>query len=278
MKHGYDRVVYTHNAKEDLCIDGIVYEIGEVLYVGSGSIHRVYSKTDRRKSHLAVWDKINFVVVHEGLSKEESLIKEQELLDEFIGKPLLNVHRTVFKNTPIIYDEIATYFYLDEVGYLRCKQDVYGGIRMKILVKQAGDLVGNKSKFNGYWSVRFKGKTLKLHRVVWVLHNKVDLDSNLPIDHIDRNKDNNLPENLRLVSHRENSLNKHTRLSNIGLPRISYSQKQKLFHIQWTVDGKKKHKYFTLKSLIKAGYPPDEAFVIKFKEASEFLLIQEKAS
>lgn len=276
MKHGSDRIVYTHVAKEDLIINDVFYRKGDVLYVGSGAPLRVFSKTDRSSSHLEIWNKIEFVIIHEKLTKDESLVIEQEILDQLKDKPLLNIHRTVYRNTPILYKDVSNYFYLDEEGVLRILQDVFGGIRMKILVKAAGELTGYKSKHNGYWSVRFKGKTLKLHRVVWVLHNKTDLDSNLPIDHVDRNKDNNRPENLRLTTDRENNLNKDYRLSNLGIPRIRYSEKQILFHIQWTVSGKKQHKYFPLKTLLKKGVSFDVAYDLKYKEALLFLEVLKK--
>jgi hypothetical protein len=72
-----------------------------------------------------------------------------------------------------------------------------------------------KQSFNGfnYWKDKstgyYKNAQLKphsLHRQVWIYHNG-DIPKGCVIDHIDRNKDNNQIDNLRLVSSSENNRN-----------------------------------------------------------------------
>ena len=52
-----------------------------------------------------------------------------------------------------------------------------------------------------------KGKMVKFHRFIYYMYFPVTDWENVKIDHIDRNKLNNVPENLRLVSSVQNSLN-----------------------------------------------------------------------
>ena len=72
-----------------------------------------------------------------------------------------------------------------------------------------------KQYFNGknYWKDKNSGyyrnaqvKPHSLHRQVWIYHNG-EIPKGLTIDHIDRNKDNNQIENLRLATYSENIRN-----------------------------------------------------------------------
>ena len=58
---------------------------------------------------------------------------------------------------------------------------------------------------NGYIVIGFKGKTHKAHRLVW-LYAYGELPKG-PIDHINRIKDDNRLENLRVVSYSQNRQN-----------------------------------------------------------------------
>jgi hypothetical protein len=62
----------------------------------------------------------------------------------------------------------------------------------------------------GYRQVSIDGKTYRYHRLVYIYHNG-NIDNNLEIDHIDRNKSNNKIENLRAVTSIENQWNKSNR-------------------------------------------------------------------
>lgn len=72
-----------------------------------------------------------------------------------------------------------------------------------------------KQFFNGknYWKDKSSGyyrnaqvKPHSLHRQVWIYHNG-EIPKGLTIDHIDRDKDNNQIENLRLATYSENVKN-----------------------------------------------------------------------
>jgi hypothetical protein len=67
-------------------------------------------------------------------------------------------------------------------------------------------LYSNHTK--GYCQVSFNGRTTLHHIVIWILSTGKDIPPDLQIDHINRNKIDNRIENLRMVTNRENNLNK----------------------------------------------------------------------
>ncbi|HAT3735758.1 TPA: HNH endonuclease [Serratia marcescens] len=71
---------------------------------------------------------------------------------------------------------------------------------------------------DGYWSVQVKGKKLAAHRVLWWLLNG-EIPAELCIDHIDGNRGNNNPENLRLATRSQNNQNSRSRTKLSTLPK-----------------------------------------------------------
>ncbi|MGL5583294.1 MAG: HNH endonuclease signature motif containing protein [Cetobacterium sp.] len=67
----------------------------------------------------------------------------------------------------------------------------------------------------GYYRVSVKGRKYQAHRLVLHLEKGFDLKDKLFVDHIDRNRENNLVENLRVVTQQENNINR-------ALPKPSY--------------------------------------------------------
>jgi len=59
----------------------------------------------------------------------------------------------------------------------------------------------------GYARIFVEGIGYALHRIVWAIVHGVD-PGDMPIDHIDRDKNNNTIDNLRRVSHSENGRNR----------------------------------------------------------------------
>ena len=66
-----------------------------------------------------------------------------------------------------------------------------------------GIKAGRLSSINGYSDVRYKGKSYKVHNLVWVWHGNQLLDG-YEVDHIDDNRNNNRIENLQLLTVSEN--------------------------------------------------------------------------
>lgn len=91
----------------------------------------------------------------------------------------------------------------------------------------------------GYCIVRFKGRNVPYHRIIWVLLNG-DIPVGIQIDHIDGNKINNDISNLRLVSNRENQQNQ-VKHRNGRLVGCYYKKQVRKWRAQITVNGKLKH-------------------------------------
>ena len=100
---------------------------------------------------------------------------------------------------------------------------VYGIIRVKIDnddLEKCSKLTWHyaKNKDSQYIQTRIKGKMIKLHRYIMDINN-----SNLVVDHINRNSLDNRKSNLRICSYKENSFNKSIRVDNTsGIPGVSF--------------------------------------------------------
>ncbi len=86
---------------------------------------------------------------------------------------------------------------------------------------------------DGYWAVQIKGKKLAAHRVLWWLLNG-EIPVGQCIDHIDGNRGNNRPENLRLCTRAQNNWNTHKRTGRLpkGITAVGES-----FHAQVQTNG-----------------------------------------
>ena len=62
----------------------------------------------------------------------------------------------------------------------------------------AGDIAGSLHP-DGYWLITIRERRFMAHRVIMHLVKGFDLESMLQVDHIDRNRSNNLISNLRLL-------------------------------------------------------------------------------
>lgn len=70
--------------------------------------------------------------------------------------------------------------------------------------KIKGMVAGCLCRNRGYWQVGINNKKYFLHRIAYKYHFG-DFDENLVIDHIDNNRSNNLPSNLRVVTVQQNN-------------------------------------------------------------------------
>ena len=80
--------------------------------------------------------------------------------------------------------------------------------------RRAGSKVGSRS--DRYWSTRWDGKMYKVHRIIMV---KLCGQSEMHVDHIDRDGFNNHPDNLRWCDHSGNMRNRVFKPKANGLPQ-----------------------------------------------------------
>lgn len=125
-------------------------------------------------------------------------------------------------------------FYLDSSGTVRRSQDGYLGRFKK----------GDKAKFfkqEDYWSIQIpkvRGIVKRSHLVL--LLSGYELQKGEEVDHIDGNRDNDHPSNLRAVTRRVNSCNRKKRSDNTsGITGIRWSEYHGHYVIRRTVNGKR---------------------------------------
>lgn len=95
-------------------------------------------------------------------------------------------------------------FYIDSEYVLRWKLKRNG-------TNGIGSIAGYVSS-SGYLRLEINSKQYTIHRIIYQMVNKIErLDPNLEIDHIDCNKTNNNPNNLRISTGKENSRNRPLR-------------------------------------------------------------------
>lgn len=116
--------------------------------------------------------------------------------------------------TKIIDENVMSYFY-EKDGWLYWNQDI--GKKIK-----KDSLAGYFHKASGYYEVKINGKNYQMHRILYQFYHNVILKETDVIDHIDRNKQNNSKENLRLDPNKQNSMNRKVSKNNksTGLKNI----------------------------------------------------------
>lgn len=103
---------------------------------------------------------------------------------------------------------------------------------------KAGDEVGFVKKDTGYRGFKLHRENLYAHRVVMLIITG-GYDEKLQADHIDHDRLNNRPENLRLVSQHENLKNVSKRVVNTsGIVGVSYITRDRRWVAQIYIDKK----------------------------------------
>lgn len=122
-------------------------------------------------------------------------------------------------NNYIIYDKHAEMIIVSKI---------YGIVKVKIDkedVEKCTKLTWHyaKNKDSKYIQTRIKGKMIKLHRYIM----KID-DSNIIVDHKNRNTLDNRRDNLRICDYEKNSFNKSIRSDNTsGVVGVDYNKNAK---------------------------------------------------
>ena len=146
-------------------------------------------------------------------------------------------------------------FELDDTSpsYLRWKTRPRDHFKSDLDMKMANSRTRNKQiktkTTTGYFCVMIDYKTYKCHRIVYALYHKTTDFGNQLIDHIDCDRTNNNPDNLRLVDRTINNINSKINKSNTGYKYIFYNEKANLFDCRMQFKYEKSR--FTSKNLIE---------------------------
>jgi hypothetical protein len=135
---------------------------------------------------------------------------------------------TAPQGTPEWKAALQAAFTLDVLTGIVTRRDTRGG-------QVAGKGVG-RLRADGYLSTKFLGREILLHRLVWALST-----GDLPpteLDHINGNRADNRPANLRLSTRSENNQNRRAAHANNRLGVLGVTQSGARFLARIRLDGK----------------------------------------
>lgn len=236
-----DKAPISRTSEDKFCVYLHKDKDGIVRYVGEGTVVRAYSKTrkDQPKwEEMFLPDGPIVEIVKDSLTKEEAEFLEKELRIKYEDTIINYKYATKIPHV-ISFDVVGKYVYYDETSPT-C-------LRWKIKRQNHAnpDDVAGHMKKDGYVTVEICGINYAAHRIVWTLING-EFDPGLVVDHIDGDKHNNRISNLRLVSHRENSLNKL-----VPIPESGYRYIRKLYNgymLRWYEGTTRKAASYTLRT------------------------------
>jgi hypothetical protein len=143
-------------------------------------------------------------------------------------------------------ERLQELFEVDTNGRLLCKQRPHPHSRFRV-----GDEVGTLHP-SGYRKIAINGSAYFVHRIIWFLMYGEDPGS-MQIDHINRIRDDNRPENLRLATETQNKWNTVCQLNSAtgyrGIRKRFWGQSYR-----WEVSFRRKYvgTYKTLEEAIEA--------------------------
>ena len=246
--------VYLHKDKD-----------GVVRYVGSGSKFRAKSTRFRNKEWNSIFNldnKPSIEYVFTDLTKEESLILEQEMIDKYIAT-ICNKKSVEFVQE-LCFDKFNEFFIIDEESPSGLSWR--SGFKHQARQGCAGSILRSRGK--EYYRVLHNGKSTLVHRIIMLLHLGFIPDS-LVVNHIDGNGLNNRLSNLQLVTTKYNNVFSKTSKNNTsGFRGIIWEDSVSRYAVTFTdSDGSIRKKSFSI-----GTFGSKEAALtaaIQFREALE---------
>jgi hypothetical protein len=111
-------------------------------------------------------------------------------------------------------------------------------------MKHCGKIAGSYGD-RGYGLVIFDGASYPITKLVFMLHNKCDLDISNVIDHKNGNPRDNSKENLRIATCSENSSNsKRNSLNTTGVKGLDWNKAAQRWRARIMVNGVRYTKYY----------------------------------
>lgn len=259
--------------RKDYCVYMHVDKEGIPFYVGSGTIKRARRKElynakinssgrgiDYSLLVKSLDNDYDVVIVESELTKSESIAKERELFT-FYKDTLVNksVPAGIVELDMKIMSELLEYSEDSTTG-LVWKISKFGNGKI-VKGKQAGSVLEGR-----HCTIKILGKSYLCHRIVAAL-NGIEISGKI-VDHIDGNILNNKIENLRVVSHAENSRNRAVTNNKSGVVGVILQKSQngwsEKWRAIWSENGDRKSKAF---SAAIHGY--DEAFRLACEARSD---------
>ncbi len=211
-KENNDHYVYIHRRKDN----------NVVFYVGHGRGKRMYSGA---KSKTKNWSLINNLagghVVEQlftNLTKSEAEDIELNLVtNPDLTWELVNIRKPV-QSYLLDYKQLSEVleYSEDSPTFLKWKNHP----RHKSLNGKDAGGVQKTGQNKTYWCVRNNGRLMLVHRVIYVLFNKVDIPKGMVIDHIDGDGLNNHIDNLRMLTQQQNSSTRKSKIGSSGVTGV----------------------------------------------------------
>lgn len=213
-----DYYVYVHRRKDNSI----------VFYVGHGRLKR---SDNGSRTKTKDWSKVESIAGGHSVEKlKENLTKHEanKIEHDYLVNPpdewqLVN-KRLPIESYKLDYEYLSSRFKYSEESktYLKwkgAKIPAYNG-------RDAGGLQGTGKGGKTYYAVRDGKRLYLVHRLVWILHNKIDIPSGMVVDHIDGNSLNNSINNLRVVTPQQNASNKGKHHSISGITGVRREEKE----------------------------------------------------
>lgn len=176
-----------------------------------------------------------------------------------------------------VFSELNEYFRLDETspsGLVRIRSKWNNPIPSQNVGVKSFETNGDP---NG-WTLRFKNKEYKVHRIIWTLVHG-EIDPYLVIDHLDGNPFNNRIDNLRLKAQKDNMRNQrlhsNSTTGHSGIHLMNDTKGYQYYVARWNeIDGYRKSKCI---SILEFGKSTALSLCIEYREKQIQRLISEGA-